>query len=314
MRKHLPSAIILFVLLLALCFHAFAADNKSYSGTSTLAPTRSGYLFSSTLGIPYTAYADVIDPVTTGNVAAELRTTPDITVNGTSIAHKAILSTIDGVSYLSAAPVLTALFPQADITLEEGRLTASGENLRFEAIAGEAYFMVNDRYFYAPSLVAEQDGHLLLPVQSFTKALGCTAVTDQETGELIIRLVGPAATAGTYNEEDLYWLSRAIYSESGNQPMKGRIAVGTVILNRVANEAFPNTIKEVVFAPGQFSPVANGTIYLEPDQRSVIAAKLCLDGVREAKDCLYFNVTTMYSWADRSRTYFCTIGGHNFYL
>ncbi|MDO4825774.1 MAG: cell wall hydrolase, partial [Bacillota bacterium] len=117
-----------------------------------------------------------------------------------------------------------------------------------------------------------------------------------------------------YPEEDLYWLSRAIYSESGNQPMAGRIAVGTVILNRVADPAFPDTIKDVVFAPRQFSPVANGTIYHAPDERSVVAAKLCLDGVREAEPCLYFNVTTMYSWADRSRTYYCTIGGHNFYL
>lgn len=80
------------------------------------------------------------------------------------------------------------------------------------------------------------------------------------------------ATANTYVEEDLYWLSRAIYSESGNQPMKGRIAVGTVILNRVADEAFPDTIQEVIFAPGQFSPVANGTIYRTPDEKSVIAA------------------------------------------
>ena len=49
MKNHLPSAIILFVLLLAFCFHAIAADNKSYSGTSTLASTQSGYLFTSTL-------------------------------------------------------------------------------------------------------------------------------------------------------------------------------------------------------------------------------------------------------------------------
>ena len=96
--------------------------------------------------------------------------------------------------------------------------------------------------------------------------------------------------------------------------MKGRIAVGTVILNRVANEAFPNTIKEVLFAPRQFSPVSNGTIFLTPDEQSVVAAKLCLDGVREAGECLYFNVTSMVSWADKSRTLYCTIGDHNFYL
>ena len=119
---------------------------------------------------------------------------------------------------------------------------------------------------------------------------------------------------GVYDEESLYWLSRAIFSESGNQPMNGRIAVGTVILNRVANEAFPNTVKEVVFAPNQFSPVAIGTIYRDPDEDSIVAAKLCFDGTREAGESLYFNTTTMYSWADQSRELVCTIGGHNFYL
>ena len=96
--------------------------------------------------------------------------------------------------------------------------------------------------------------------------------------------------------------------------MKGRIAVGTVILNRVADPAFPDTVQEVIFAPRQFSPVDNGTIYLTPDTESVIAAKLCLDGAREAENCLYFNVTSMVSWADRARTLSCTIGDHNFYL
>lgn len=146
-----------------------------------------------------------------------------------------------------------------------------------------------------------------------TRYTGYT-ITIQPTGDLRLSQTGAPATAPVYPEEDLYWLSRAIYSESGNQPMAGRIAVGTVILNRVADPAFPDTIKDVVFAPRQFSPVANGTIYHDPDERSVVAAKLCLDGVREAEPCLYFNVTTMYSWADRSRTYYCTIGGHNFYL
>ena len=314
MKKHLPSAIILFVLLLAFCFHAFAANNKSYSGTSTLPSPRSGYLFSSTLGTTYIDYTDVIDPVTTSTVAAELRTTPDITVNGTSIAHRATRATVDGTVYLSVSPLLSILFPDVTILLEDGRLTARGDTLSFEAIAGEAYFMVNDRYFYVPSLVVAQDNDLLLPAEGFAKALGCSAVIDAETDALVIRQVGPVAAAKTYQEEDLYWLSRAIYSESGNQPMKGRIAVGTVILNRVASDAFPNTIQEVIFAPGQFSPVANGTIYRDPDERSVIAAKLCLDGVREAEGCLYFNVTSMRSWADQSRTYYCTIGGHNFYL
>lgn len=200
------------------------------------------------------------------------------------------------------------------MTEQADTLSAQGDDLHLEALAGEAYFTVNDRCFYVPCFVQATEGQVYLPLDTFAEALGCTPSTDPTTGALRLSQTGAPATAPVYPEEDLYWLSRAIYSESGNQPMAGRIAVGTVILNRVADPAFPDTIKDVVFAPRQFSPVANGTIYHDPDERSVVAAKLCLDGVREAEPCLYFNVTTMYSWADRSRTYYCTIGGHNFYL
>lgn len=157
MKNHLPSAIILFVLLLAFCFHAIAADNKSYSGTSTLASTQSGYLFTSTLETSSVDYLDVIDPVATDTVATLLRTTPDITVNGTWIAARTATITADGTTYLSITPVLQALFPNVSVTLKNGRLTASGNGLSLEAIAEEAYFMVNDRYFYVPSLVMAQE-------------------------------------------------------------------------------------------------------------------------------------------------------------
>ncbi|MFQ9410434.1 MAG: hypothetical protein ACLR1T_04480 [Evtepia gabavorous] len=118
MKNHLPSAIILFVLLLAFCFHAIAADNKSYSGTSTLASTQSGYLFTSTLETSSVDYLDVIDPVATDTVATLLRTTPDITVNGTWIAGQTATITADGTTYLSITPVLQALSPNVSVTLK----------------------------------------------------------------------------------------------------------------------------------------------------------------------------------------------------
>ncbi len=293
MKNHLPSAIILCALLLALCLHAFALDNRA-----TLQKTEPAVTAMSTA-------------VTTDTSTAP---SPQVTVNGEPISDSTTTVVIEQVLYLSVAPVLAVLYPEAQTALQDGMLTVTTDGLRLEAAAGNAYFMVNGRYFYVPYCVASENGALLLPAQQLAEALGCTLETNEQTGVLALTQTGQPVTANTYVEEDLYWLSRAIYSESGNQPMKGRIAVGTVILNRVANEAFPDTIKEVIFAPRQFSPVSNGTIFLTPDEESVVAAKLCLDGVREAGECLYFNVTSMVSWADKSRTLYCTIGDHNFYL
>ena len=289
MKIHLPSTIILSVLLLVFCIQAFALDPRASSGASALGAVPAAASSASNTGVP-----------------------SQISINGEPLAASAFLH--ENTLYLTAAPVISALFPEAQITFRDGQFSAAGDGVQVDAVVGNAYFAVNDRYFYAPELVAAEQDLLLLPAGPLAQALGCALTTDPQTSVLDLAQVGQPATAGTYPEEDLYWLSRAIYAESGNQPMKGRIAVGTVILNRMADPAFPNTVREVIFAPRQFSPVDNGTIYLTPDTESVIAAKLCLDGAREAENCLYFNVTSMVSWADRARTLSCTIGDHNFYL
>lgn len=310
MKKHLPSAMVLLALLLVLCLHAFAADNPSDSGRYTPSPG-SGYLFTSA----QTGTRAKLPPALGGTGTLEaLCTTPDVTVNGISIGYMTPRCTVDGTIYVAVSPILQTLFPGTSITFQDGCLTAAGDTVCLQAREGDAYFQVNQRYLYAPSLVVIQEGQLMLPAAVLAEALGCSLRGDGVETDLVFRQVSLVVQPGTYDENDLYWLSRAIYAESGNQPMKGRLAVGTVILNRVANSQFPNTIEEVVFQPGQFSPVSNGTIYRDPDEDSVVAAKLCLDGVREADDCLYFNVTSMYSWADKARTYYCTIGGHKFYL
>lgn len=85
-----------------------------------------------------------------------------------------------------------------------------------------------------------------------------------------------------YQADVVYWLSRIIYAESGNQPLDGKIAVGNVVLNRVASPRFPNSVYEVIFQRNQFTPAANGSINRTPSAESVVAAKLCLDGANTA--------------------------------
>ncbi len=121
-----------------------------------------------------------------------------------------------------------------------------------------------------------------------------------------------------YSDEDLYWLSRIISAESRGEPLKGKLAVGTVVLNRVASSQFPNTIYDVIFDKrwgGQFEPVRNGTVYQDPTPESVQAAKLCLQGAREAGDSLYFLAPALTNnhWIMENRSYVTTIGCHWFY-
>lgn len=295
-KTHITSAVILCAALVLFCVHAFAADSQfSFTRSTTEGPA-----------VAFAQDQVMLVPLSAADEAGRVTRAP-------AVQSTADVVPMEDVPYLSAAQVLGAFFPEATLSFQDGVFTATGENLQFQATVGKAYFSVNQQYYYVPTLVVEQAGALFLPAETLAQSLGCS-LTQEGEDTLTLQKTGELPTPPTYPEEDLYWLSRAIYSESGNQPMAGRIAVGTVILNRVEDPTFPDTIKEVIFAPRQFSPVANGTIYLTPDEDSVIAAKLCLDGAREAEECLYFNVTSMVSWADRSRTYVCTIGDHNFYL
>lgn len=84
-------------------------------------------------------------------------------------------------------------------------------------------------------------------------------------------------TEKTYSDNDLYILSHIISAEAGNCSEDMMIAVGSVVLNRVEDERFPDTIEEVVFQPGQYSPTWNGTYYDEPTDEAVEVAEMLLE-------------------------------------
>ena len=103
----------------------------------------------------------------------------------------------------------------------------------------------------------------------------------------VILLAITLAGAGTieteteqpYSEEDFYILSHIISAEAGNCSEDMMISVGSVVLNRVADDRFPDTIKEVVFQKGQYSPTWNGAYYQEPTEGAQkVAEQLLTEG------------------------------------
>ncbi len=59
-------------------------------------------------------------------------------------------------------------------------------------------------------------------------------------------------------EKDL--MARLVRAEAGGESYEGMVAVASVVLNRVADPRFPNSVEGVIYAKNQFSPVANGSI------------------------------------------------------
>lgn len=183
------------------------------------------------------------------------------------------------------------------------------------------YAVVNGRYFYLPDGLYEMGGELLWPLTALAKMFDCTATWDAASGSIDLDLTDVALLSDgktCYNQQDVYWLSRIIYAESGNQPMEGQVAVGNVILNRVESPLFPDTVYDVIFDTRfgvQFSPAETGGIYCEPDDEAVIAAKLCLDGASVAGGSLYFVNPDIGAdgWFKETKTFVAAIGDHDFY-
>lgn len=106
------------------------------------------------------------------------------------------------------------------------------------------------------------------------------------------------STKGVSSSDDVMLLSRIIYAEAKGEPYIGKVAVGSVILNRVESPIFPNSLSGVLFQPRAFQSVSNGTIWDEPDRESIRAANNALSGWDPSYGCLYFwnPVTSTSSW------------------
>ena len=80
------------------------------------------------------------------------------------------------------------------------------------------------------------------------------------------------------NSNDLNLLSRLVYGEARGEPYKGQVAIAAVVLNRVKNKSFPNTVAGVIYQSGAFTAVSDGQINLTPDQTARKAAQDALNG------------------------------------
>ncbi len=97
---------------------------------------------------------------------------------------------------------------------------------------------------------------------------------------------------GDISREELMLLAKLIHAEARGESFEGQIAVGAVILNRLTSPHFPKTIPEIIFQKNsrvyQFTPVADGSINLEPDEKAVEAATQALSGKDPTNGALFF--------------------------
>lgn len=88
--------------------------------------------------------------------------------------------------------------------------------------------------------------------------------------------------------EDLFLMAQVVYAESRSEPYEGKVAVASVILNRLKNPEFPKTVKGVVLQKEAFSCIRGGKINLEPDKTSYSAVLEALSGKDPSNNALFF--------------------------
>ena len=121
--------------------------------------------------------------------------------------------------------------------------------------------------------------------------------------------------AASSNTSDIQLMARAINGEARGEPYEGQVAVGAVILNRVKDSRFPNTISGVIYQSGAFTAVADGQINAPIDENSTVykAAQDAMNGWDPTGGCVYYfnpdTATNSWIW---SRPYVKTIGKHRF--
>lgn len=223
----------------------------------------------------------------------------------------------NGVTYVSLAAMAQALEPSVQIGWDGSTVKISSSRLALTAKVGQLYLVVNGRYLYLPEGVQNVNNTVTVPLSAVVEAFDAKLSWDGATGTIRITRGSGGIQSGDsyYDQEDLFWLSRIIYAESGNQPLEGQMAVGNVVMNRVASPAYPNTVQGVLAQKNQFSTYKSGALANRtPNQSSVIAAKLVLDGgeVAETDGALYFD-SSSNSWASRNREFAAVLGGHKFY-
>lgn len=121
----------------------------------------------------------------------------------------------------------------------------------------------------------------------------------------------------TISYDDVDLMARVVSGESCGEPYEGKIAVASVILNRVLSENFPMTVDEVIRQNGAFSCVIDGEINTIPDRSCYSAVYDALKGYDPTNEALFFynpKIATCPWMENVAKNNITQIGNHVFFV
>lgn len=241
-----------------------------------------------------------------------------LTVNGSSVGLPGLAIESDVV--VGSAKDFLELFGEDVATTPDGRaLRAFGHSLALTLVAGQPYLYTPEKIELRVAPRVDDHGRLIAPLAPLAQALGFQVAWEAETKTLVVTDPNASEVAPSpkpripFTEDELMLVARVIYSEAPDEPFEGQVAVGAVIVNRVLSPHFPDTIHDVVFAPGQFQGTKTALFERDPSDEAVRAARAALYGEDPTRGALYFyDPRTATSKWIRTLKVLVTIGHHAF--
>ena len=124
---------------------------------------------------------------------------------------------------------------------------------------------------------------------------------------------GGGGGVGGFSQSDVNLLARVISAEARGEPYVGQVAVGAVILNRIENPSFPNSLAGVIYQPGAFSCITDGGIDAAVADSAYKAARDAMNGWDPSGGAIYYYnpAKSTNKWIT-SRPVITVIGDHRF--
>lgn len=105
---------------------------------------------------------------------------------------------------------------------------------------------------------------------------------------IVVEVINCSENNISITDKDVYLIAQVVYSESKSEPYKGKVAVASVILNRLKSPGFPKNVEGVIKQKNAFSCVKDGCINSIPDEDSYRAVLDALRGNDPTDRAVFF--------------------------